>query len=363
MMKRLQDMLSPNGPWLYLLYLGMFFFRWVYQPPGLDEFLVSVAAMAGFIGAYVFAMRRMDWSVPLVAALATALGFAFVPVNMGGAVYVAFAAAMVARWPQPRWRTGFLVTLAVTALVTCYLMGLPGYFIAALFLFAGLAAGGAMMAAQRERADATADERQARAALLGAEAERQRIARDLHDLLGHTLSVVALKADLATRLYEDDPQRARTELGEIQRISREALTEVREAVTGLRGRDVQQAIIEGQARLEAAGLTVDVDMPAALNLTPVQAACMAMVVREAATNILRHADAANIEIELELTGNRLSLTVGDDGRGGADITGGGLQGLAARLDGLGGSLLVEPAAGGQGTRLLAQLVIEGPQHA
>jgi two-component system sensor histidine kinase DesK len=363
MSTRWQDVLSPNRPWLHLLYLGMFFFRWVYQPPDLNEFLLSIAAMIGFVAAYVFALRRMDWTVPAVAAAATALGFAFVPVNMGGAVYIAFAAAMVARWPDLRWRVGFLAVLAVTATIASVVLGLPGYFLAALFLFAGLAAGGSAMAAQRESEDAAAEERQATAALMGAEAERERIARDLHDLLGHTLSVIALKADLATRMFEQEPDRSRSELVEIQQISRNALAEVREAVTGLRGRDLLQAITEARSRLEAAGLVVEIDMPNSVPIPPAAASGLAMVVREASTNILRHADAANVEIRLNIADGGLCLVVQDDGCGGADVLGGGLQGLAERLDGLGGEFDVGPGLDNRGTCVRARLAMTETDHA
>lgn len=363
MFKRLRDLLSPNRPWLYLLYLGLFFFRWIYQPPGLLEAGLSLIAMAGFIALYVFGLRRMDWTVPLAAALCTALGFAFVPINMGGAVYVAFAAAMLGRWPDGRQRLIMLISLAVIATSLSFWLGMPLYFLAAMLLFSGLAAGGSAMSARRERDDAQAEERQSQAALLGAEAERQRIARDLHDLLGHTLSVVALKADLANRLYESDPDRARAELSEIQTISRDALSEVREAVTGLRDRDLAGAIAEARARLETAGLEVRTDLPADLDLDPAVSAALAMTVREAATNILRHAEAKRVAIRVDQSDSQIGLQVEDNGRGGAEIAGGGLSGLAQRLEEAGGRLEVNARSDGRGTCLSALLPLTEAGHA
>lgn len=361
MFKPARDILSPDRPWLYLLYLGFFYFRWIYQPPGLVEALVSIVAMTGFILLYVIAHRRMDWTLPVVAVLATVLGFTFIPTNMGGAVYVAFAGAMLARWPDIRWRLGMLAALAIAVIGVGLAMNMPLYFIAAVLLFSGLAAGGAAMAARRERQDAASDEQQAQAAVMGAEAERRRIARDLHDLLGHTLSVVALKADLANRLYDSDPERARTELSEIQSISREALAEVREAVTGLKGRDLAQAVAEARARLEAAGLSVVTDLPDDLPLEPAAAATLAMVVREGATNILRHAGAGRAEIRVALDAGSVDLVIEDNGRGGADPDGGGLSGLAARLAEAGGDLSLDRT--GPGTRLTARLPLTESGHA
>ena len=362
MIDRMRALLSPNRPWLHLVYLGFFFFAWLYQPPGLEQALIELAAMAGFAGLYVFSLRRRDWTVYPAALVAALLGYAFMPVTIGGAVYLVFAAAMLGWLPHSRFRTASLAGVALVILSTAWLIQQPVPYVIVLLILAAIAAAGAAMGAGRRRQEADSEARQRRASALAAEAERQRIARDLHDLLGHTLSVVTLKADLASRLFDADPERARSELAEIQSISRTALAEVREAVTGLRERGLAAAADEARQRLQAAGLEVSLDLDAE-GLATAQATALAMVVREAATNILRHADAGQARITLTRSGPAIELSVSDDGRGGARIGAGGLGGLAARLQGLSGNLIVQSGPRGQGCTIIAQLPAGGSTDA
>ncbi|WP_417480865.1 sensor histidine kinase [Maricaulis sp.] len=363
MIERMRTLLSPNRPWLHLVYLGFFFFAWLYQPPTIEQALVALAAMAGFVALYIFSLRRRDWTVYLGALAAGVLGYAFMPVTIGGAVYLVFAAAMLGWLPHSRLRTAGLVTVALAILSTAWLMQQPLFYVIALLILAAIAAAGAAMGARRQRQEAEGVARQRQASAQAAEAERQRIARDLHDLLGHTLSVVTLKADLASRLFDADPERARSELAEIQSISRTALAEVREAVAGLRDRSLDTAAHEARQHLEAAGLEVSLLLDAE-GLTRAQSTALAMVVREAATNILRHAGARHATIRTGRNADGVELAVSDDGRGGARIGEGGLGGLAARIEGLSGRLSVDVAAADTGTLVSVWLPAgEGDSHA
>lgn len=358
MTDRIRALLSPNRPWLHLIYLGFFGFGWLYRSPGQQEVLLALAAMAGFLGLYVFSLRRRDWTV-YPAALGTALlGFAFMPVNIGGAVYLVFAAAMLGWLPHSRLRTASFALLALATLGASWLTQQPASYVIVLLILAAVAAGGATMGARRQRQDDDAQAAQRRASALAAEAERQRIARDLHDLLGHTLSLVTLKADLATRLFDNDPARARSELAQIQSISRDALAEVREAVAGLRDRSLPDAAAEACRHLEAAGLAVSLDL-GALSPPRTQSTALAMVVREATTNILRHAQANRVTIQLMEAENGIELSVGDDGRGGASIGAAGLGGLATRIQALSGRLSVYDAPEHTGTMLTVWLPASG----
>ena len=168
--------------------------------------------------------------------------------------------------------------------------------------------------------------------------ERLRIARDLHDLLGHTLSLIALKSQLAAKLVEGDPRRARAELEDVQSITREALAEVREAVHAYRLRSVAEALEGARTTLAAAGIECRVDsttdeLPAEVE------SVLAWAVREASTNVVRHSGARACAIMLARDGVGVSLQIDDDG-GGADESpaGSGLAGLAERARRLHGTL-------------------------
>jgi two-component system, NarL family, sensor histidine kinase DesK len=167
-------------------------------------------------------------------------------------------------------------------------------------------------------------------------AERERIARDLHDILGHTLSVVILKSELASRLIERDPQRAKTEIDEVERISRQALHEVRQAIHGYHDGDIQSEFERAQATLETIGIVVESHFDA-VDIPATQERVLALVLREAVTNVVRHAQAKHCRISLQKMEDAYRMTIRDDGRG---VTGGegiGMRGIRERVMAIGGT--------------------------
>jgi two-component system sensor histidine kinase DesK len=190
-------------------------------------------------------------------------------------------------------------------------------------------------------------------------AERERIARDLHDVLGHTLSVIVLKAELAGRLFSRDPQRAAAEISDVEQISRKALGEVREAIRGYRSEGLMAEIDRAQHVLDAAGVTLRCDSkPPSLN--PAQESVLALAVREAVTNIVRHAQASHCHLEFRNVDGCTFLSMEDDGRGGVREEGNGLRGMRERVESLGGKFNVQSnVESTRGTRL----TIEIPERA
>ncbi|WP_243049857.1 sensor histidine kinase [Dyella sp. RRB7] len=185
---------------------------------------------------------------------------------------------------------------------------------------------------------------------LAATAERERIGRDLHDLLGHTLSLITLKLELSRKLFDRDSDAARRELEEAERVARHALAEVRSAVTGIRATDLAAELAAAKLLLESSDVALDYgSLPAALPVDLERG--LALVLREAVTNIARHARANQAWVTLELVGDTLELRVADNGRGGIGDHGNGLCGMHERVKALGGSLKVDSPAG-RGTRLL-----------
>jgi two-component system sensor histidine kinase DesK len=191
--------------------------------------------------------------------------------------------------------------------------------------------------------------------------ERMRFARDLHDLLGHSLSLIALKSELAGRLAERDPARARQEMADVEAAARRALAEVRDAVSGYRQVSLAQALAEARSALSAAGITLRTP-PRGQPLPGAVDAVLGWVVREATTNVLRHSGARSVTVELATDDEGVVLTVSDDGRGGAGPAGAGLSGLTERVAALGGRLEAGPSAG-RGFRLAARLPLSASQPA
>jgi two-component system sensor histidine kinase DesK len=188
--------------------------------------------------------------------------------------------------------------------------------------------------------------------------ERLRFARDLHDLLGHSLSLIALKSELAGRLAERDPARAREEMADVEAAARRALAEVRDAVSGYRQVSCGQAIVEARSALSAAGIALKA--PSAVPPLPGTVdAVLGWVVREATTNVLRHSGARSVTVELARTEDGATLTVTDDGRGPAGGQGSGLAGISERVAALGGTVECG-AAPGRGFRLRAVVPVPAP---
>ncbi|MBO0809881.1 MAG: hypothetical protein J2P32_16420 [Actinobacteria bacterium] len=206
--------------------------------------------------------------------------------------------------------------------------------------------------------------------------ERLRISRDLHDLLGHSLSLIALKAELAGRVIGPDPARAAKEIAELETVARRSLTEVRQAVTSYRQPSLAAELAAARRMLASAGVDCRVSAPAAYSLPGAIDALLAWTIREGTTNIVRHAAARRAEIRVEVTGDLVRAELTDDGggkargagkvrtaTGGNDCadggsvpppTGSGLAGLAERAASLGGTMQAGAAAGG-GFRLRVEV--------
>jgi two-component system sensor histidine kinase DesK len=331
--------------YVYLVYLGALLFQPVFDPStdALD-WLAVVVLIALFLPIYAATFRARDdrQTLILIAAFA-ALALVGSLVNTGASVFVIYAAATAGRLHPSR--RAALVVAALVGVVGLMIVISPGpmpWRLAALvpaLLFTPAVGAASIFDAERERASQRlqrADEEIKRLATI---AERERIARDLHDLLGHTLSVIVLKSELAARLVRVDPDRAAAEVTDIEQISREALVEVRAAVAGYRARALDAELHGARVALEAAGVEVEVHVdPTELNAEAESA--LAMALREAVTNVVRHAAAQRATISLTTVGADVRLEVSDDGRGRTGPAGSGLTGMRERIAALSGTLEV-----------------------
>lgn len=341
----MDDELSNRIGWIEHIWLVSLFF--VFFPliftPGTDatDWLVTGALVAAFLALYVW-VHLADARAALVPlVLITLLGIGGAYINSGTTIFLIFVAAFAAHGLPPRramWAVAGLAAIVVVIGVT--LQAPMPYGLAAVtpaFLFVIVIGLAEIYNAQRGRSDARLRLAQDEIERLATVAERERIARDLHDLLGHTLSVIVLKAELASRLMERDPARAATEVADVERISRTALTEVRAAVQGYRGQSLARELEGARRTLAAAGIAVETDIEA-VELPEARDEVLALAVREAITNIIRHSSAHSVRIELQSRSEGVRLTVADDGRGGDAPEGSGLRGMRERLAAFGGSL-------------------------
>jgi two-component system sensor histidine kinase DesK len=184
---------------------------------------------------------------------------------------------------------------------------------------------------------------------LAATAERERIGRDLHDLLGHTLSLITLKLELSRKLFDRDNEAARREVEEAEKVARHALAEVRSAVTGIRATDIAAELASARLLLESSQVHLDYGQPPTDLPVDIERG-LSLILREAITNIARHADANAAKVEWLRERASVCMRISDDGRGGIGSDGNGLCGMRERVRALGGTLAIESPRG-QGTRL------------
>jgi two-component system sensor histidine kinase DesK len=324
--------------YLWLVYLGFFFIEWFFRPVGMVEAALASLSLIVFLALYFSAFRRRGRAALLHVAAMAALALAWAPFNAGSSVLFIYAASFAHQVGRPRHSALVVLAIALLAATTALwaqpvlYYWLPGVFVSIVIGAANIFFG------EQHRRNAELRLTQAEVRRLARVAERERIARDLHDLLGHTLSLIAVKSELAGRLIERDPDRAAEEVASIHASARQALAEVREAIGGFREQGLDEALEHARASLRAADVEPEIERDPAIDIGRDREAMLALVIREAVTNILRHADASRCRIRLaaaDRTG--AELTIADDGRGRVRPDGGGVQGMRARLESLGGA--------------------------
>ncbi|GAA1175392.1 sensor histidine kinase [Pseudonocardia alaniniphila] len=321
--------------------------------------VLLVLAVLAYIACFVFglyeAMQRNQWLfsasllvVMCVLWLVTAAGFG----AQDGAVYtVSYLLVMVIALVPAPWTTVAAVVAFCGAVGFDWLVG-DGLTGPDVF---GMAAISIAMRGQFWLVKANSQLREAREELarLAVAAERERMARDLHDVLGHSLTTITVKAGLARRLLErGDTGRAAEEVTDVEQLGRQALAEVRSTVAANRVASLGRELAGAREALRAAG--IEADLPAAVdNVPPDRQQAFAHVVREGVTNTIRHSGAGNCTVRLTPT----SVEVVDDGVGSQDGTpaGHGLSGLTERLAAIGGRVDAGPTPSG-GYRLRAEVL-------
>jgi two-component system sensor histidine kinase DesK len=342
--------------YIWLLYLGTPIWYAVSGRTNGDSGLaLTIAATVLFLPLYFRAywLERRPALVPI--SLIALIGGALCPINPGGWVFFVYAASFAGRVGPPVTAAPVLGALIAVVAVEARLTGLHvdvwGPAIPLVLLIGGLNVTFVEIGRRQTKLRRAAEAETGR---LAAVAERERIGRDLHDLLGHTLSVITLKAELASKLSSRDPDRAFDEIRDVERISREALAEVRRAVHGYGASTLSEELRRAKIALASAGAVLDCDV-AAVSLSPVEEHTLALAVREAVTNVIRHAHARRCDVRLDIEADCIRLEVRDDGRGGAAPDGSGLHGMRRRVAELVGGRVERDGRGG--TRLVVTVPI------
>ena len=363
-LRRLRGLLIPEhlnlgwGPFYslgYLLFLfmpaifGGYESRWAEGVP-YGSLGVTVLSVLVFLPLYFINFRLSGVRMVLCVLLIASLGYLLLPYNGFSNTYMIYAVAAAAFIHASLWqRLGLVCLLLATFLLEILLLGFPVFLFGITLIIALAVFFGSHYQIEHHRKAAALRLSHDEVRRLAALAERERIGRDLHDLLGHTLSLIALKSELAGKLFERDASAARREIDDVTRVARDALSQVRHAVTGIRAAGLSTELAAARQLLESAGVSFSYAL-ADVELSTEQETALSLVVREAVTNIQRHARATKARVELVALREQMHLRIEDDGNGGDLRAGNGLTGIRERVNALDGQFRIDSSRS-TGTRL------------
>ena len=344
-LKRLERILVPPDeelgrlPYAWLIYLGFLFFPLTLGAGGPSFWIPTLTSIVVFLPLYFWAFRLSGWkllfgTVPMVILCAL-----LTPYNPSALTYGVYAAAFAPGFGSVRAGLIHLagVIVAITVIFWFHSLPMPFFIMGILMpLLVGLS-NVFFNEVQKKNAEIKLSQQEVRR--LAGKAERERIARDMHDLLGHTLSVMVRRAELARRLVATNPEQAVKEMKAVEDVGRNALAQVREAVSGWRAPELAAEAASARLVLESSGISAAVDDIPDIEREVGQV--LAMVLREAVTNVLRHSGASSCRIEFERANRGWLMRVVDNGSGKPGAEGHGITGMRERLAAIGGELSLE----------------------
>lgn len=301
------------------------------------DFLV-VGSFAIFLPLFflVFRIRESLLPIPLIAILSLGMLMPIAPVT---SVYYAYVASLAGFTLSRRLALVFILITIFVVGMESWLFNLDIDLWAPTIIMVIVFGGFCFHATQTLRANAELKSRQEEVHRIATIAERERIARDLHDLLGHTLSLIILKAELARKLIHVKPEDTERELEDIEAISREALTQVRDTVEGSRTIGLSGEVESVKNALKTANIEKEMSI-GDYTLPPKIESAIAMILRESITNVIRHAEAKNCKVTLFQDSKQINLSVDDDGKGSIFREGSGIKGIRDRVKELGGCMSI-----------------------
>ncbi len=338
-------------PYVWLVYLPTLFVQPAFGGGPASTWVLTSIATLVFLPLYFRGYWARGREAYGIIAAITAIGAALVMVNASAFVLFIYAAAFAGVQRPTKLAVRLLALLSAIAVVESFALQLPlfawGWAPLLIWMIGGVNAHYATVRQGNVALKRAHEEIEHLATV----AERERIARDLHDLLGHTLSLITLKSSLASRVADRDPARAIAEIRDVERISREALAEVRSAVAGYREAGLARAVASAEQMLSAAGIETSVAIDP-LQLSANEEGVLALAVRESVTNVVKHSRASSCSISLERDGSTRRLSVSDNGSWKKAPGGSGLVGMRERVEAIGGELSIERD---NGTRLVIDL--------
>ena len=331
------------GPWVYLGFLVFPIASPFLNPAATAwNWLTTAACIACFLPLHFWSFAKVGRPRLFAAAGMTAIGAVglIFGLNSGASAFLIYAAANIGHLGRPRLAVLGIVILMAVAFGFFLLSYVPLFpdrvwAFAPAFVFIPIIGAITVFEVERAMSNARLNLAHGEVERLAVIAERERIGRDLHDLLGHTLSMITLKSQLARKLTVSDPAAAAREMQEVETISRDSLKQVRQAVGGYRAKGLSAEVAHAERALKWAEIACEVRTDA-VALPPRHETALALALREGVTNIIRHSGATRVSGRLASRPGDVTLTLTDNGRGGG-AEGNGLAGIRERIEHLGGS--------------------------
>jgi len=333
------------APFAWLIFLAFFYIQPLAEHASWRSLLLTNAEVLVFLTLYfgIFWVRSPFNYAILVCMAAMGLGFA--NVNTGSSVFIIFTASFIP-WVFERARSALIVLGVLASVILIHAVIFHpqyGFSVTSLVVALGVGLSNTHFAV-RNRADHKLRMAHEEIEHLAKVAERERIARDLHDVLGHTLTLIVVKSTLAGKLLDKDLPKAKAEIADIEKVSREAMAEIRNTLRGYSTYKLCEELERAKSALESAGMAVATES-SEVPLTPAQESVAALIVREAITNVVRHSRARNCQLRLARNNGNCVLEIQDDGCGGVYSEGNGLRGMRERVEALGGTFTQKTSAG------------------
>lgn len=358
--KKLDQRLLPKNremdgslPYVTLIYLAFYCFPLFFQLPSFGETLLIVSALLVFLFLYFhlhWLPPRKRWRNLLFMWL---LGISLSPWYSGGISFIIYAAAMSCLLENARKAALAILLIASATWLAGTLLNMNQSMLYTALFFVLMVGPMNIYLVDLGKKRRALDLSQQEIKTLAASAERERIARDLHDTMGHAFSMITLKAELAGKLIDKNLEAAKQQIKELEALSRDTLAQIRDAVTGYRRSGLRSELVNTKMALETAGFSFDSSFQSC-ELSEKLDDELALILRELTTNIIRHSNGSHCEVNIRQVNNTLTLEVTDDGNNASIEAGNGIAGIRERLHPFGGKLTITT---GQQTRLLIQVSV------
>ncbi len=331
-------------PYIWLVYLNLYFVHLYFLPPVGTEWLAPIMGTIAFLFFYFRALWADKRDVIYYIFAIWAVGALLSLLSSGASVFLIYSTCYCCLVCKPKLAATLVLLLCGLTAIQVWLFDMPQeYYLPAIFFGAILGLINIYFF-EVENKNRVIRLSQEEIGQLSATAERERIARDLHDVVGHSLSVIALKSELANKLADKDIEKSRKEIAEVEVLSRDILKQVRQAVSGYRESNIKMELSNAKVALDAASISFkfaieELQLPAKIDQL------LSNILRESITNVVRHSDASRCEVKIYSDKGHAGMAISDNGNTNRIREGNGIKGMRERVSEFQGDFSVEVGHG------------------